>query len=72
MLDLKLSNVAAVKAGAIKDDGLKRLNEREANAWAAQLRSTFRKQKNWLFRSSMNRTKSGSSRSKHCPPRPEQ
>lgn len=40
MLDLKLSGIAAAKAGAVKDEGLKRLNEREANTWAAQLRST--------------------------------
>lgn len=38
MLDLKLSDIAAVKAGAVKDEALKSLNEREANARAAQLR----------------------------------
>lgn len=39
MLDLKLSHAAAVKSGACKDEGLKRLNEQEATAWAAKLRS---------------------------------
>lgn len=59
MLDLKLSDIAAVKAGAVKDEGLKRLNEREANTWAAQLRSAHAQ----IFgarqasRSSMNRKK---------------
>lgn len=38
MLDLKLSDIAAVNAGASKDEGLKRLNEREAKAHAAKLR----------------------------------
>lgn len=38
MLDLKLADIAAVKAGASKDEGLKRLNGREANAEAARLR----------------------------------
>eukprot|EP00903_Cladosiphon_okamuranus_P013821 g12863.t1 len=38
ILDLKLSDSNAVKAGAVKDEGLKRLNEREAKTWAAQLR----------------------------------
>ena len=41
MLDLKLSDIAAVRAGAVKDEGLKRLNEREATTWAAQLRFTL-------------------------------
>ncbi|CBN75311.1 C2H2 zinc finger protein [Ectocarpus siliculosus] len=38
MLDLKLSHSAAVNSGACKDEGLKRLNEREATAWAAKLK----------------------------------
>lgn len=38
ILDLRLSDIAAVKAGASKDEGLRRLNEREAKAEAARLR----------------------------------
>lgn len=38
MLDLKLSNAAAAKTGAGKDEDLKRLNQREATAQAAKLR----------------------------------
>jgi len=38
ILDLKLSDIAAVKAGASKDEGLKRLNEREAKSEAVKLR----------------------------------
>lgn len=38
MLDLKLSNADAVKAGSSKDVALKHLNEREAADWAATLK----------------------------------
>ena len=38
MLDLKLSNASAVKAGSTKDRALTRLNEREATDWAATLK----------------------------------
>lgn len=38
MLDLKLSDIASVNAGASKDGQLKLLNEREATARAAKLR----------------------------------
>lgn len=31
-------DMAAVKGGTMKDEHLKRLNEREATAWAAKLR----------------------------------
>ncbi|CAM9173603.1 unnamed protein product, partial [Hapterophycus canaliculatus] len=38
VLDLNLSNIAATKSGAGKDENLRRLNEREATAQAAKLR----------------------------------
>lgn len=38
MLDLKMSDMEAVDRGAIKDEALKHLNEREATVWASTLR----------------------------------